>query len=98
VIQEIAGAVVLVVSALVLALRLRAATALQRRVLGLLYGYQHIRPGNPRGVQQRLAARRRRSRRRAAQRHRSQPRRDQSLRLAQLSQWRCETLAFAAER
>jgi signal transduction histidine kinase len=39
VIQDILGAVVLVLSALVLALRLRAATASQRRVLGLLYGY-----------------------------------------------------------
>ena len=39
VIQNSAGAVVLVLSALVLALRLRAATAPQRRVLGLLYGY-----------------------------------------------------------
>jgi signal transduction histidine kinase len=39
VIQDILGAVVLVLAALVLALRLRAATASQRRVLGLLYGY-----------------------------------------------------------
>jgi signal transduction histidine kinase len=39
VIQGVTGAVVLGLSALVLALRLRAATASQRRVLGLLYGY-----------------------------------------------------------
>jgi signal transduction histidine kinase len=39
VIQDVAGAVVLVLSALVLAFRLWAASASQRRVLGLLYGY-----------------------------------------------------------
>jgi hypothetical protein len=53
VIQDSAGAVVLVLAALVLALRLRAATRQQRRVLGLLYG--HLRDPVPGGGRKRAA-------------------------------------------